>query len=127
MEDFLAYIQLIPEGVIASSVYLFASVIVLLCWSSIASRLPTFIGRMSSIILFALILTPTVSEGYNAGIAPAIFGLVFGLLTKDTQLIWLNLALIVFVIGILSIVSYAWAKYTEKRQLHEHKNKPAPL
>lgn len=126
MENFLEYIQSIPEGVIAVTVYLLASIIVLVCWYNISTRLPKFIGGMSTIILFALILTPTVSEGYNAAIAPAIFGLAFGVLTKDAPLIWSNLAMIVLVIGILSIAAYSWTKYVERKPLNHHDKKKVP-
>lgn len=127
MEGFLTYLDSIPEGMIAITVYLLGSIIILSCWYSIATRLPKFIGGMTTIILFALILTPTVSDGYNASIAPAIFGLAFGILTKDSPLIWSNLALIFFVIGILSIVGYSWTKYLEKKPLNNTKRKLPPL
>ncbi len=45
-------------------------------------------GGIGWIIVFAILLTPTVSEGTNASIAPAIFGLIFGVLTKDQALVW---------------------------------------
>ncbi|WOE31932.1 MULTISPECIES: hypothetical protein [unclassified Acinetobacter] len=127
MEGFLAYIQSIPEDIIAITVYCLGSFIVLWCWYGIAQCMPKFIGRMSTIIVFALLLTPTVSEGYNASIAPAIFGLLFGVLTKDSMLIWSNLAMIIFVIAILSIATYSWVKYTAKQQLNYNNNKLPPL
>jgi hypothetical protein len=35
----------------------------------------------------------------KSSIAPAIFGLLFGVLTKESALIWSNLSLILFVMG----------------------------
>lgn len=127
MESFLALLDAIPEETIAITVYFLCSVIVLLCWYGIAKRLPTFIGRMSTIILFAFILTPTVSDGHNASIAPAILGLFFGIFTKDSPLIWFNLALILFVIGLCSVAVFTWNKLVEKKQLNAAHKKTAPL
>ncbi len=56
-------------------------------------RLPTTLGAISWLVVFAILVTPTVSEGPNASVAPAIFGLLFGVLTKDSPLIWSNLSL----------------------------------
>ena len=127
MGSFLTMFSSIPEEAIAITVYLLCSIIVLICWYGISKRLPHFIGGMSTIVLFALILTPTVSDGHNASIAPAILGLAFGVFTKDSSLIWFNLALILFVIGICSIVVFTWNKYVEKQQLNDENEKASPL
>lgn len=106
----------IPEDSIAVTVYLMGSVILLWCWYAIVKRLPQPLGSISWIVLFAILLTPTVSDGNNAAIAPAIFGLLFGIVTKQTLLIWLNLSAILFVIGLGLLLGYYWSKYTATRK-----------
>ena len=126
MESLLVFLDSIPEEAIAITVYVLCSLIILWCWYTIATRLPRFLGGMSTILLFALILTPTVSDGHNAAIAPAIFGLAFGIFTKDSPLIWFNLALILFVIGICSIALFSWNKFLDKKQQNNEVNEKSP-
>lgn len=111
MNDLLSILDPIPEDIIAITVYLGGSFIILWCWYLIAQRLPKLLGGISWVIVFAILLTPTVSEGPNSELAPATFGLVFGILTKNQSLIWLNASLITFVIGIGLIIGYFWSKY----------------
>ena len=75
------------------------------------SRMPHPVGGILWIIVFAILVTPTVSEGPNSELAPAIFGLIFGLLTKEYMLVWSNLSLILFVIGMGLLVGFCWSKY----------------
>lgn len=109
--NFLALLDSIPEDSIAIAVYVLGVLIILWCWYAISKRLPTPLGGITWIIVFAVIATPTISEGPNSEVAPAIFGLLFGILTKDTPLIWSNSALITFVIGLGLIIGYLWSKY----------------
>ena len=66
---------------------------------------------MTWIVLFAILATPTISEGPNSAIAPAFFGLIFGVLTKDSPIIWSNVSLIAFVMGMGLCAGYFWSKY----------------
>ena len=109
--SFLSLFDAIPEDALAITVYVGGAIIALWCWYNIARRLPSPIGGMTWIVLFAFLATPTVSEGQNAELAPAIIGLIFGILTKEQPLIWANLALILFVAGIGFLVGYFWSKY----------------
>nr|WP_228257232.1 hypothetical protein [Acinetobacter sp. WCHAc060025] len=109
--NFLGLFDSIPEDSIAVTVYILGTLIILWCWYGIAKRLPTLLGGITWIIVFAVLATPTISEGPNSEIAPAIFGLLFGILTKDTPLVWSNLALISFVIGIGLVIGYFWSNY----------------
>ena len=101
----------VPEDSIAVTVYVIGTVIVLWCWYAVAKRLPNLIGGISWIVLFAILATPTVSDGANAEIAPAIFGLLFGILTKEQALVWSNASLILLVTGIGLVMGYLWSKY----------------
>ena len=101
----------LPEDSIAISVYVLGTLIILWCWYAIAKRLPSPFGGVTWIVIFAILATPTISEGPNSAIAPAVFGLLFGVLTKDSPLIWSNFSLISFVIGVGLIVGFFWSKY----------------
>lgn len=127
MNSLWALLDSIPEDSIAVTVYLIGSFIMLACWYSIAKRLPKPVGGITWIIGFAILLTPTVSEGNNASIAPAVFGLLFGLLTKDHPLVWSNLSLILFVVGIGLVIGYFWSKYNASRTKLALSKKSSPL
>jgi preprotein translocase subunit SecG len=127
VDNILTFLDSIPEETIAATVYLLGSLIVLACWYGIAIRLPKFIGGLSWIVVFAVLLTPTVSDGSNASIAPAFFGVVFGVLTKDSPLIWTNLALITFVIGLGLILGFLWTKFSTNKSEIESNKKSSPL
>lgn len=109
--NFLDLFDAIPEESIAITVYILGALIIMWCWTSIMRRLPATLGGILWVILFALIATPTISEGPNSELAPASFGLVFGVLTKDSVLIWSNLSLILFVIGLGLMIGYWGNKY----------------
>ncbi|MFW2076445.1 hypothetical protein ACG94X_01750 [Acinetobacter sp. ULE_I010] len=117
--NFLDLLDSIPEDNIAISVYILGTLLILGCWYGIAKRLPSPLGGITWIIVFAVIATPTISEGPNSEVAPAVFGLLFGILTKDTPLIWSNLALIAFVIGIGLIAGFFWSKYKANKNMQQ--------
>lgn len=110
-DGFLDLFDGIPENTIAITVYVGGTIIALLCWYSIAKRLPSPLGGITWIILFACLATPTISEGENAELAPAIIGVIFGILTKEQTLIWSNLTSILLVASIGFLVGFCWSKY----------------
>lgn len=127
MNSVITGLDSIPETAIAVSIYLLGSAIILWCWYQIAKRLPNPLGGITWIVLFAILLTPTVSEGSNAALAPAIFGLLFGVLTKEMPLVWANLSAILFVIGLGLLIGYFWSKYRLKQSTYTAKKKTSPL
>ena len=127
MDSLWALLDSIPEDTIAITVYLAGCVIALSCWYGVAKCLPKTLGGITWILLFAILLTPTVSEGSNASIAPAIFGLLFGVLTKDQPLVWANLSLILFVLGICMILGFFWSKYSSAKAKQALHNKTSLL
>ncbi len=127
MNSFLALLDSIPEDSIAITVYLLGSVIMLWSWYAIAKRLPKPFGGITWMIGFAILLTPTVSEGNNASIAPAFFGLLFGVLTKENALVWSNASLILFVVGLGLVVGYLWSQYTAKKAKFVVNKNSSPL
>ena len=127
MNSFLALLDSIPEDSIAITVYLLGSVIMLWSWYAIAKCLPKPFGGITWMIGFAILLTPTVSEGNNASIAPAFFGLLFGILTKENALVWSNASLILFVVGLGLVVGYLWSQYTAKKAKFVVNKNSSPL
>jgi preprotein translocase subunit SecG len=127
MNSFLALLDSIPEDSIAITVYLLGSVIMLWSWYAIAKRLPKPFGGITWMVGFAILLTPTVSEGNNASIAPAFFGLLFGVLTKENALVWSNASLILFVVGLGLVVGYLWSQYTAKKAKFVVNKNSSPL
>lgn len=127
MNGYVTILDSIPEDTIAIAVYLLGSVIALLCWYGVIKRLPKPIGGFLWIVVFAILVTPTVSEGPNSSIAPAIFGLLFGILTKDQPLVWINASLILFVVGIGALIGYCWSNYVSNQNETVSKNKSTPL
>ena len=113
MNGYVAVLDSIPEQSIAVAVYLLGSLIAM--------------GGFLWIVAFAILLTPTVSEGANASIAPAIFGLLFGVLTKEQSLVWINASLILFVIGIGSVIGYCWSTYVSNKSNIRVHEKSSPL
>lgn len=121
--SFLSLFDFIPEYTLAVSVYLLGSLFLLWGWHRIAQHLPRTFGLTVGVFLFAILLTPTISEGPNAALAPAIFGLLFGLLTKEMPLIWINLSSIILVMGLGFLLLYCWSYYIKDRlekQLQQH-------
>lgn len=111
-QAFLSLFDGIAEDTIATTVYVGGTLIALWAWSSVAKRLPNPLGGVTWIILFALLATPTVSEGDNAGLAPALIGLIFGILTKEQNLVLSNAMSILLVAALGFFVGYCWSKYS---------------
>lgn len=106
----------IPEYGFAVVFYLLGSIFMLWGWTSLSKPLPRTLRLSVGIFMFAVLLTPTVSEGTNAALAPAVFGMIFGLLTKEMHLVWVNIASIVFVMAICSLLIYCYSYYVNYRE-----------
>ena len=127
MNGYVNVLDSIPEQSIAVAVYLLGSLIALLCWYGVTRRLQRVMGSFLWLLAFAVLLTPTVSEGPNASVAPAIFGLLFGVLTKEQELVWINASLILFVIGLGCVIGYCWSSYISKKPDTTLNKKSSPL
>ncbi|MCU4364460.1 hypothetical protein KTG70_04560 [Acinetobacter variabilis] len=127
MNGFVAVLDSIPDQSIAFAVYLLGSLIALGCWYGVTKRMPKTMGGFLWLLAFAVLLTPTVSEGSNASVAPAIFGLLFGILTKEYELVWINASLILFVIGVGSVIGYCWSTYASSKTGFGSNKKSSPL
>jgi len=91
---------------LAVTVYLVGSVLALWLWHKVVRPLPRPIAGMSWMILFALLLSPTVTEGANGQIAPAIIGLIFGVISKSRELILSSLLPMLLVLGLGFLIGF---------------------
>ncbi len=108
----LTLLDTIPEGTIAVSIYVLGACVALWCWYQLTRNWPKPFGGISWLLLLSILCTPTISDGTNAGLAPAIFGLIFGVLTHNQMIVWVNLSLILFVLGLGLLVGFFWSKYS---------------
>lgn len=115
LHQILSYLDIFPEGSIAIVTYIGGVILTLLAWYFITKPYPKFCA-ISTLVLFAIIATPTVSEGSNAALAPAICAVLFGTLTHDHALVVLNLACMLFVVGLGLLVAYCWNKFILQRK-----------
>lgn len=115
-QQVLSELDIFPADTLAISVYVIGAILVLTAWYFMTKSYPRFCF-VSTLIAFACIATPTVSEGTNASVAPAIFGLLFGVLTHDKQLILVNLGSILFIIGLGCLVRFCWNKWKNRQAL----------
>ncbi|MBD1224897.1 hypothetical protein IDM32_02145 [Acinetobacter seifertii] len=116
LNQLLSSLDAIPEEIIALTAYGVGALIALWCWWRLMRRLPTTFGAISWLVVFAILLTPTVSEGPNASVAPAFWFTVW-CVTKDSPLIWSNLSLILFVVGLGLVIGYCWSKYSTNKSM----------
>lgn len=113
--QFLSYFDGFPENSVAIAAYFLGVLLVLLAWYFITKPYPKFCF-ISTLILFALIGTPAVSEGSNATIAPAICAVLFGTLTHDYPLVFINLSSMLFIISLGMVVGFCWIKFLSIRK-----------
>ncbi len=96
----------VPEYTLAISIYLGGTILVLWLWWTVARRLPRTLGGMSWIVLLAILCTPTVTEGPNGQIAPAVIGLLFGVVIKDSMLFFSSLLPMLLVIAVGFLIGF---------------------
>lgn len=114
--DIFSFLDDVPEYAIAVIAYFGSALFILWGWYQLGKYLPRTFAGMTWIILFALIFSPTLSEGDNAKIAPAVVGLMFGLITHEKTLIWTNLIPILVITALGFFLGYLWSKYQDQRQ-----------
>ncbi len=100
---------------LAVTVYLVGSVIALWLWRQVMRPLPHPFGGMGWLIVFALLFSPTVTEGANGQIAPAVIGLLFGLISKNKELILSSLLPILLVLGLGFLVGFLVQRLRQQR------------
>lgn len=98
----------IPAEQLPTIAYLSFSAIVLLLWILVARIFPRTLGGLSWIILCAILLTPTTSLGPVPEIAPASISVAYGILLKDTAIIFNGLLPIMVVITVGCILGFFW-------------------
>lgn len=100
----------VPEYPLAVTVYVGGSVLALLIWLRVVRLLPHPVGAMSWVVMFSLLLAPTVTEGDNAQLAPAVIGLIFGVITKDQSLMLKSTLPILLVIGLGFVLGFLYER-----------------
>lgn len=114
VQQILAYFDQFPENTVAVGAYIIGTLVILGAWYFITKPYPKFCG-VTTLILFALLATPTVSDGVNASISPTICGILFGVLTHEYHVAMFNGASMFFVVGIGLLAGYCWTKFTAIR------------
>ena len=100
----------VPEYPLAVTVYVGGSILALLIWLRVVRLLPHPVGAMSWVVLFVLLFAPTVTDGDNAQLAPAVIGLMFGVITKDQSLMLKSALPILFVIGLGFVLGFLYER-----------------
>lgn len=98
----------IPPDSLPMTAYVGFSIIVLLLWIVVVRVLPKTLAGLSWIILFAILLTPTTSLGTPPEMAPASIAVVYGILMKDSSIIFNSLLPIMIVITVGCILGFLW-------------------
>lgn len=98
----------IPPDSLPMTAYVGFSIIVLLLWILVVRVLPKTLAGLSWIILFAILLTPTTSLGTPPEMAPASIAVVYGILMKDSSIIFNSLLPIMIVITVGCILGFLW-------------------
>jgi hypothetical protein len=91
---------------LAVTVYVVGSCIGLWLWRQVVKPLPHPVSGIAWLIVFSLLFSPTVTEGDNGQIAPAVFGLIFGVISKSKELILSSLLPILLVMGLGFLVGF---------------------
>ena len=100
----------VPEYPLAVSVYIGGSVLALLIWLRVVRMLPHPVGAMRWVVMFAVLFAPTVTEGENAQLAPAVIGLMFGVITKDQSLMLKSALPILLMIGLGFVLGFLYER-----------------
>lgn len=111
----LSWLDAISEHTIAVAVYLTGAIVVLSCWYALVKNWAKPFGAIAWLLAMTIICTPTISDGSNAGVAPAIFGFAFGVLTENPKLVFSNLSLLLFVFGIGLLAGFFWSKFSNQQ------------
>ena len=96
----------VPEYPLAVSIYLGGSALALLLWIRVARALPRPFGGMSWVVLMAILLTPTITAGANAKLAPAVVGLGLAIVSKQTDQMVTYLLPMLAVMGVGFLVGF---------------------
>lgn len=88
--------------------YLGFSLLALVLWWFVARLLPKTLAGLSWIILFAILLTPTTSLGTSPQIAPASIGVIYGILLKDSAIIFNSLLPMLVVVTVGCVMGFLW-------------------
>lgn len=101
----------VPTEELPRQVYLAGTGIALTLWFLVARVLPSPMGRITWIGLFALLCSPTVNTaGDMPQLVPACVAFVYGALTKNMPIMLTNGTIILTVFGVGLLVAFMWER-----------------
>ena len=105
--------------------YVFFSIIVLALWLFVTRSLPRSLAGISWILLFSILLTPTTSLGTPPNIAQASIAVIYGILTKDSTIIFNGLLPMMVVTTVGCILGFLWQLLRMGVEKNNKKNSPS--
>lgn len=98
----------IPASQLPLVVYVVACLLVLVLWLLVMRLIPRPLKGMSWMALAALLFAPGQASGGEGGIAPAMLGVFYGLITKDFAAATLALLPILLIFSAFLVVGAIW-------------------
>lgn len=105
----------VPTEDLPKLVYAIGTGVALFLWLFVSRVLPSPLGRITWLGLFALLCSPTVNTaGHAPQIVPACVAFVYGALTKNTPIMLTNSTIILTVFGVLLMIAFLWERIKVK-------------
>lgn len=100
--------MLLDEYTFVAASYVFMTILALWIWQFVARALPSPLGGLSWITIFALLCAPSMPDSQGASFAPAIVGMLFGFLNKDQGQVYSNLLPILLTMAAGCIIGFIY-------------------
>lgn len=101
----------VPTEELPKRVYLTGTAIALGLWLLVTRILPSPLGRITWIALFAILCSPTVNNmGDVPQLVPASVAVVYGVLTKNTPVMLTNGTIILSVFAMGLFIAFLWER-----------------
>lgn len=100
----------VPAEVLPLRVYLGGSALAIFLWLFVARVLPSPLGRITWLGAVALLCTPTVTTSDIPELAPACVAFVYGLATRDSDIMFTSAAAVLAVFSVLLFLSFLWER-----------------
>ncbi|WP_019673348.1 hypothetical protein [Psychrobacter lutiphocae] len=98
----------VPPDMLPMYAYIGFSAIVLLLWLFVVKVLPSPIGGMSWMAIFAILFAPGSATGNSGEVAPASIGVLYSLLMKEPGMAMRNLLPILVVFSAGMMLGFIW-------------------
>lgn len=100
----------VPTEELPLRVYFGGSALAVFLWLFVARVLPSPLGRITWLGALALLCTPTVTTGDVPELAPACVAFVYGLATKNFDIMYTSAAAILAVFSVLLFLAFLWER-----------------